>query len=187
MSDHNFAGAGGEVPKPAHRRRLAVYGLVLAALILAATGFAREASAGAVPSPAQVLHLYSETASLEFLSPTDQLLPGPPKNPVPGDQIEEWGNDYVGNHVHHAAQATASDHEICVFVSFKQPVRCYAQIAIGGSMIFGIGGLTRSLSEPFALTGGTGAFAGITGTGLAVSMSEAPTANTDLTITLHRR
>jgi hypothetical protein len=50
-----------------------------------------------------------------------------------------------------------------------------------------ISGLTSSLSEAFPLIGGTGAFAGTTGTGLAVSTSEAPTANADLAITLHRR
>jgi hypothetical protein len=48
-------------------------------------------------------------------------------------------------------------------------------------------GLTSSFSEAFPLIGGTGAFAGTTGTGLALSMSEAPTANADLAITLHRR
>jgi hypothetical protein len=66
----------------------------------------------------------------------------------------------------------------------KEPVRCYAQMAIGGSMIFGLAGLTRSPSEPFTVTGGTGAFAGATGTGLAVSLSDAPAANTDVTITM---
>jgi hypothetical protein len=139
----------------------------------------------------QVLHYFSKFESQVFLTAAGKPFNPSEKNPpVPGDSIEGTNLDYVGNHVHHASDWTASDHELCILDNKGDPV-CHAQVAIGGSMILAqadLGHVSASTStSTFQVTGGTGTFHGVTGTIVAVEIDPtSQTSNSDVTITLDR-
>ncbi len=143
------------------------------------------------PETQQVLHYFSKFESQVFLTATGKPFSPSEKNPpVPGDSIEGTNLDFVGDNGHHASNWTASDHELCVLGSNGNPV-CHAQVAIGGSMILAqanLGHVSASTStSTFQVTGGTGAFQGVTGTIVVVQLDpSAQTSNSDVTITLHR-
>ncbi|HXW78468.1 MAG TPA: hypothetical protein VEJ84_03165 [Acidimicrobiales bacterium] len=169
-------------------------GLLAASTVLITVGspFAG-ANASVVQSASQeVLHYFSKFESQIFLTAAGKPFNPSEKNPpVPGDSIEGTNLDYVGNHVHHAANWTASDHELCVLDNKGNPV-CHAQVAIGGSMILAeadLGHVTaNTTTSTFQVTGGTGTFQGVTGT--IVSTQTDPTSqtsNSDVTITLRRQ
>jgi hypothetical protein len=170
-------------------------GLLAASTALVAVALPSLAgSASAAPSPPralQILHFYSEFESQTFMTASGKLFnPSPKDPPVPGDIIDGTNLDYVGNHLHHAASWTASDHEWCV-LGTDLDVVCQAQVAIGGSMILAEGNLgkvTASTSTSrFEVTEGTGVFKGVTGTIVAVNIDPASqTSTSDVTITLHR-
>jgi hypothetical protein len=143
------------------------------------------------PSTQQVLHYFSKFESQVFLTASGKPFnPSEENPPVPGDTIEGTNLDYVGNHIHHAPNWTASDHELCVLDNKGNPV-CHAQVAIGGSMILAeadLGHVTANTAiSTFHVTGGTGTFQGVTGTIVAAQIDpSSQTSNSDVTITLRR-
>ncbi len=143
------------------------------------------------PSTQQVLHYFSVFESQVFLTATGKPFSPSEKNPpVPGDSIESTNLDYVGDNAHHAANWTASDHELCT-LDTKGDAVCHAQVAIGSSMILAqanLGHVSASTSaSTFQVTGGTGTFQGVTGTVVAVQLDpRSPTSNSEATITLQR-
>jgi hypothetical protein len=143
------------------------------------------------PSTQQVLHYFSKFESQVFLTASGKPFnPSEENPPVPGDTIEGTNLDYVGNHIHHAPNWTASDHELCVLDNKGNPV-CHAQVAIGGSMILAeadLGHVTAHTAiSTFHVTGGTGTFQGVTGTIVAAQIDpSSQTSNSDVTITLRR-
>jgi hypothetical protein len=143
------------------------------------------------PGTQQVLHYFSKFESQVFRTAAGKPFnPSEKDPPVPGDSIEGTNLDYVGNSVHHAANWTASDHELCTLDNKGDPV-CHAEIAIGGSMILAeadLGPVSASTTtSTFQVTGGTGAFQGVTGKVVAVQTDpSAQTSNSDVTITLQR-
>ena len=161
------------------------------ALITVGSPFATASASAAQGDSQQVLHYFSKFESQVFLTTTGKPFSPSEKNPpVPGDSIEGTNLDYVGNHLHHAANWTASDHELCVLDNKGNPV-CHAQVAIGGSMILAqadLGHVSASTAmSTFEVTGGTGAFEGVTGTIAVVELDpSAETSNSDVTITLQR-
>jgi hypothetical protein len=168
-------------------RRLAGTGaLALAALAAAAV----PALAGAAAKPAQrhggktiVLRLYSVTTSFVYTTAAGKVLPQPPAKPSPGDRLELTDVDYKGNHVHHAKRVSATDHTLCIFGADGGAPTCDGQAAIGGNELLlfhtpggGAGGDT-------VVSGGTGRYAGATGT---VAMTEiGDTNNSDIVVTVH--
>lgn len=103
-----------------------------AAVLLALAVLVPAASAKTV-----TLHYFSKQTSSTIVTPQGQPL-GPNARPRIGDISDDTGIDYVGNHKHHAKQATASDHLRCTIKSFTSgggTATCDGQIAIGGSML----------------------------------------------------
>jgi hypothetical protein len=168
-------------------RRLAGAGaLALAALAAAAV----PALAGGSAKPAQrhggktiVLRFYSVTTSFVYTTAAGKVLPQPPAKPSPGDRLELTDVDYKGNHAHHAKRWSVSDHTLCIFGSDGGAPTCDGQAAMGGNQLLlfhtpggGAGGDT-------VVSGGTGRFAGATG---SVAMSEiAGTNDSDIVLTVH--
>lgn len=167
--------------------------LVAAPIVLIAIGSPLAAASASVmqPNAVQFMHYFSKFESQAFLTAAGKSFAPSEKNPpVPGDYVESTDLDYVGNHVLHAPNWTASDHELCILDSKGDPV-CHAQVAIGGSMILAQGALPGGPNTPprltFEVTGGTGTFQGVTGTIVVVNITpSAQTSNSDVTITLHR-
>jgi hypothetical protein len=178
-----------------HRRAVFSFrrGLLVTATALATIGspFVEAHASVVQPDTQQVLHYFSKFESQVFLTTSGKPFSPSEKNqPVPGDSIEGTNLDYVGNHVHHATNWTASDHELCV-LDDKGNAVCHAEVAIGGSMILAqanLGHVSASTSaSTFQITGGTGIYQGVTGTIVAVQLDpSAQTSNSDATITLQR-
>ena len=106
---------------------------------------------------------------------------GQPSNAAPavGDRFSFASDDYVGNHKHHAKQATASDHVVCTVTSTSAGL-CDGVIAIGGAMILGDDFVLdfNSNTTTIKITGGTGRYRHAHGTIIAKDVGN----NTDLTI-----
>jgi hypothetical protein len=109
--------------------------------------------------------------------------------PVPGDVVEATDLDYVGNHKHHAANWTATDHLRCVIsavTSTSFQAVCDGQLAIRGSMLLAdhvVSTFTQKITS-VPINRGTGVYRGYHG--LATSTSIGHTNNSDFTITVHR-
>lgn len=150
-------------------------------------GLAGRGAAGAVSSSAssvQVLHFFSKSQTMTFSTAAGKRFsPSKAHPPAPGDEIESTDLDYVGTQLHHAARWTASDHLLCTVPAEGHPV-CDAQIAMGSSMILLRGLATPATTSTFVVTGGTGQFAGVTGSLVSVNLGDSP--NGDLTIRLRR-
>jgi hypothetical protein len=138
-------------------------------------------------SSVQVLHFFSKAETMRFSTPSGKpFSPSKANPPAAGDVIESTDLDYLGNHSQHASSWSASDQLLCIVPAKGDPV-CYAQIAIGGSMILLRGVATRTASTPFVVTGGTGRFKDVTGSLASVDLDpSSDSGNSDVTITLHR-
>jgi len=161
--------SAGRATRPTRRRRGLLAGAAtLAGAALAAGVGAGGAGASSHAGSTQVLRLFAKTASFAYITASGKDVQTLPKPSTPGDQIEETDLDYVGDHTQHAANWTDTDVERCIFLS-KASVPCYAEIAVGGSMILAVGTLGASPSgkTTFQVVGGTGAYAGATGTVVA--------------------
>jgi len=160
---------------------------VFLSLGIAASGGVASASASGGSSSVQVLHFFSRAETMTFSTAAGKpFSPSKADPPAAGDVIESTDLDYVGNHLRHAAKWTASDQLLCVVPAKGDPV-CYAQLAIGGSMIFLRGLATQDASPPFVVTGGTGAFKGVTGSLVSVNLDpSSDSSNSDSTLRLHR-
>ena len=169
-------------------------GRSMAAGVVAIVVMSLPISAGAAVSNSdsvRVLHFFSRFESNTFSTAAGKpFTPSKSNPPRPGDQIEGTDLDYVGNHAEHARTWTASDHELCIFDGQGNPV-CHAQVAIDGSMILAQTTLTNisasTTTSTFDITGGTGAFQGVTGTILVVNLTRSSeTSSSNVTITLRR-
>jgi len=164
--------------------------MAVASAVFVGAGLAGGSVAGAATrraSSVQVLHFFSEAQTMTFSTAAGKpFSPSKANPPAAGDEIESTDLDYVGNHLHHAAKWTVSDHLLCIFPAKGDPV-CHAQIAIGGSMILLRGLATRATSTPFVITGGTGQFNGATGSLVSVNIDpNSDSSDSDLTIKLRR-
>lgn len=166
------------------------WAVAVAVLVSVGVGLAGGGVGGAATSGAgavQVLRFFSETQTMRFWTAAGKpFSPSKSDQPTAGDVIESTDLDYVGNHLHHVATWTASDHLLCTLAAKGDPV-CDAQIAIGDSMILLHGLATPAVRSSFVVTGGTGRFKGVTGSLVAVNIDpNSPDSSSDLTITLHR-
>jgi hypothetical protein len=168
--------------------------LVAASAALIAIGsplLSADVSAAQPGTQQQILHYFSKFESQVFLTAAGKPFTPSEKNQVvPGDSIEGTDLDYVGNHLQHAPDWTASDHEVCVLDKGGNPV-CQGQIAIGGSMILvqaNLGHVSASTSQDtLQVTGGTGTFRGAVGAVVTVQIDPSSrTSDSDVTITLQR-
>lgn len=121
---------------------------------------------GVAPASAKTitLHYFSKQVYARISDPLGQKLP-PNSKPANGDRLTFASNDYAGNQKHHAKRPTASDRVDCTITSPTGGI-CDAEIAIGGSMIFGDNFPISftSNTQKVIITGGTGRFRGASGT-----------------------
>jgi hypothetical protein len=176
----------GRAKRPTRRRRAFLAGTATLAGVALAAGIGIGAGvAGAAPraGSTHVLRLFARTASFTYITAAGKDVKVLPKPVRLGDQIEETDLDYVGDYAHHAAKWTDTDVERCIFLS-KASVPCYVEIAVRGSMILAKGTLGESAPgiTTFRVVGGTGAYAGATGTAVA---KDTPGGDDDVVITVH--
>jgi hypothetical protein len=148
-----------------------------AASIAACATIAAVASAAAAKTV--TLHFFSKQVYARISDPNGKPLPSNSQLAV-GDRLSMASNDYVGNHKHHAKQATASDHVVCTLTSNSSAL-CDGTIAIGGSMILGddfVLDFTSNAPTTVNITGGTGSYRRARGTVVAKNVGN----NADLTI-----
>ena len=120
-------------------------------------------------STATTLHFFEKNLSSTFTDPSGHLIGNSNTPPPSGSAADSTAIGYVGNSAHHAKAPSASIHLACVVTTFPKAV-CFAQVAIGGSMLLANRFTVRLVSsndDPFAtvkLNGGTGRFAHARGT-----------------------
>jgi hypothetical protein len=159
---------------------IAIVGTVGIGLV---AGLPAVASVRATPPGTVILHFYERTESH-----TGYTAAGTPSTsePMAGDRFDSTNLDYVGNHSHHAKRWTASDHVYCSLIS-DTIAQCSGQFAIGGSMIYTDVFTLQLGPTPVVapIAGGSGAYAGMTGTLKSVDVGD--TGNGDVTLTLHKK
>jgi len=147
---------------------------------MAAGGLVLTAGGAGARSSTVTIHFFAKSQQASLTDANGQ----PSSAPAANDQYISTDLDYVGSHTRHAKNWTGSDHEFCVFPTASSAT-CFGQVAFGGSMIYADKfTLTQSSNGIIAITGGTGQFAGATGT---ISMKQVGTTNnSDVTIVLHK-
>ncbi|MBV8734211.1 MAG: hypothetical protein JO120_05460 [Solirubrobacterales bacterium] len=154
------------------RLRYAAASIVVCATIVAA-------GASAATAKTVTLHFFSKQVYSRISDASGHPL-RPSAAPAVGDRFSFASNDYVGNHKHHAKQATASDHIICTLTGGSTAL-CDGTIAIGGSMILGddfVFNFNSNAATTVTITGGTGSYRHAHGTVIAKPVGN----NTDVTI-----
>ena len=174
-------------PAPQRVRRHLGPTLVFAGCALGSTSLAlmlgnQVAGAARTATSTVVLHFYQVQTSLTFYNASNVVIQGYP--PV-GGHVREDDVDYVGNHAHHAKNFSVSDHLYCSVISAPANATCAFEFAVGGSLIYGddLHGNLASSSDTFPVTGGTGKYAGFTGTAVGTPIGKSN--NSDIVITLH--
>ncbi|MGZ6638582.1 MAG: hypothetical protein ACXVII_37705 [Solirubrobacteraceae bacterium] len=153
---------------------------------LVAAAVAAIASAAAIPaltgaqtssSKTQILRIFDKPVATTLTGPNGKVTNHPPyPQPKPGDILDVYSLDYVGNHLHHAADWTMSSHLRCTFGT-GQP-DCQSHIAIGGSLLIFNGS---------TLVGGTGRYHGATGRVLSTKEVPGVANASDVVARIHRR
>jgi hypothetical protein len=102
----------------------------------------------------QTFRIFDKPVALTLTRSNGEVIRQPPyPEAKPGDLLDVYSLEYVGNHLHHASQWTMSAHLHCVFVSGGEPT-CQSHIAIGGSML---------IFQGNKLVAGTGRYVNATG------------------------
>jgi len=162
--------------------RLLMAGCVAGPLGLAIATFAGDSSGAA--SSTLVLHYYQTQTLLKFLNTSNAVIQGYP--PLGGHVIED-DVDYVGDKSHHAKKWTVSDHLFCTVVTAPATANC-SYVFAGGSSIIYMDNLSENLAASttpaIPIDGGTGKFAGYSGSALITSIGN--TNNSNVVITLHK-
>jgi hypothetical protein len=115
-------------------------------------------------STATTLHFFDVNLSSTFTDPSGHLIGNSNTPPPTGSAADSTAIGYVGNSAHHAKAPTASIHLACVVTTAPKAV-CFAQVAIGGSMLLAnqfTVSLASSDDNPFStvrINGGIGKFA----------------------------
>jgi hypothetical protein len=144
------------------KRRAGVrIGVVLVGALCAVAILAGSASA------ATTMHFFEKDLSNTFTNPSGHPIGNVNTPPPSGSAIDITEIGYAGNSKHHATAPTASIHLACVVTTAPKAV-CFAQVAIGGSMLLA-NQFTVSLASgnPFStvkINDGIGKFAHAHGT-----------------------
>jgi hypothetical protein len=124
----------------------------VAAIPALASATSSHRSAQVSAAHTRTLHVYDAPEKVVLTGPNGKVITDPSTQPGPGDVLDVYSLEYVGNHSHHAAHSSMSAHLRCVFGK-GQPT-CESDIAIGGSLL---------VFDGNTLVGGTGPYAGATG------------------------
>jgi hypothetical protein len=140
-------------------------------------------TAASASAKTTTLHFFQKATSEKFLGSDGKPIapPSGSNGPAVGDKFVTTDDDYVGNHKHHAAKATASDHLACTFTDTQGHAICDGQIAIGGSMLLAED-VTVDLSDAstISVNAGTGVYKHAHGTTFSVSIGNSD--NSDFTV-----
>jgi hypothetical protein len=152
-------------------------GVVLVGALCAVAILAGSASA------ATTMHFFEKDLSNTFTDPSGHPIGNVNTPPPSGSAIDITELGYAGNSKHHATTPTASIHLACVVTTAPKAV-CFAQVAIGGSMLLA-NQFTVSLASgnPFStvkINDGIGKFAHAHGTAHSTSAGKN---TTNVTIT----
>ena len=150
-----------------------------AAASIAACATLGAVGASAAAAKTVTLHYFSKQVYSRISDASGHPL-APNSAPAVGDRISNASDDYAGNHVHHAKQATASDHIVCTLISNSSAL-CDGMTAIGSAMILGddfVISFASNAPTTVKITGGTGIYRHAHGTIVAKTVAN----NTDLTI-----
>jgi hypothetical protein len=160
-------------------------GIVPTAVALGITLAVTPIVAGAAGVHTTVLKYYSETLTIGVTSPAGKALPESAPF-APGDVFFATDNDYVGNHVHHAAHWRASDSLRCTVATVSKTATwatCQGEFAIASSLLISV--CRQNLASPsntsvYPITAGTGKFVGARGTVTVRSLGNSP--NSDIVV-----
>lgn len=138
-----------------YTRTAAALAVTLTAAAVAIPALSGANTTGAIT---QVMKFYDKPATLTLTDAKGHVISRPPyPQAKAGDVLDVYSLDYVGNHVHHAARWSASDHLRCTF-GHGAPV-CESNLAIGDSLLVFNGN---------KLVGATGRYQGATGRVLSI-------------------
>jgi hypothetical protein len=166
--------------RPHHVAGRRIAGCAVNALSLAGLALIG-APAGA--ASASALHLFQKAGAPVFTNATNQVLQG---YPTIGGHVTENDVDYLGTAKRHASHPTATDHLFCTVVTAPATADCYISFAVGTSLLY-VDDASIDLASSFGtitITGGTGKYAGYTGT--IVSTTVGKTTNANLVLTLDK-
>jgi hypothetical protein len=144
------------------------------AATLTATAISIPALSGAHPTAAtaHLIRFYGKSITITITAPSGHVTSRPPyPQAQAGDVLDVTPLDYAGNHVHHAARWSMSDHLRCTFG--RGALACESNVAVGGSLL---------VSNGDKLVGATGRYPGPAGR--VLSNKEVPTSSDDADVVL---
>jgi hypothetical protein len=139
------------------------------AVTLTVAAVAIPALSGAQPTgaTAHIIRFYGKSVTITLTDASGHVTSRPPyPQAQAGDVLDVYSLDYAGNHVHHAARWSMSDHLRCTF-GRGAPI-CESNVAVGGSLLVFNGN---------KLVGATGRYQGATGR--VLSNKEVPNSSDD--------
>ena len=110
--------------------------------------------AGQAAGKSQTLRIFDKPVSMTLTSADGTVARHAPfPEPKAGDVLDVYALDFVGNHRHHEAHASMSEHLRCTFGASGPPT-CESHVAVGGSLL---------IFKGDKLVAGTGRYQGATG------------------------
>ena len=156
-----------------HTRVLAAAAAVTA---IATAAIPTLSGAHARPANTQLLRIYDKPVMTTLTTTSGHVTSRPPyPQPKPGDTLDVYSLDYAGNHLHHAATWSMSDHLRCTF-GHGAPV-CESDLAVAGSLLVFNGN---------KLVGSTGHYQGATGRVLSNKQVSDTANDSDIVIQIKR-
>lgn len=122
-------------------------------LIAAAVAIPALSGAHTTSATAQIMKFYDKPVTITLTDASGHVTSRPPyPQAKAGDILDVYSLDYVGDHIHHAARWSMSNHLRCTF-GHGAPT-CTSNVAVGGSLLVFNGN---------KLVGATGHYQGATG------------------------
>ena len=134
-------------------------------------------SAGQATGKTETLRVFDKPVSMTLTHADGTVVRDEPvPEPKAGDVLDVYALDFVGNHRHHEAHASMSEHLRCTFGDAGPP-DCESHIAIGGSLLIFRGD---------KLVAGTGRYQGATGRVLSNKTIDEKSNTSDIVARIHR-
>ena len=157
-----------------HTRVLAAAVTVTA--IAAAVAIPSLSGAHAGAASTSLLRIYDQPVTTTLTTTSGQVASHPPyPRPKPGDVLDVYSLDYSGNHLHHAARWSMSNHLRCTF-GHGAPT-CESDLAVASSLL---------VFDGNKLVGGTGHYEGATGRVLSNKQVSDTANDSDIVIRIKR-
>jgi len=134
------------------------------------------------------LRYYQKADGNAFYTPDGKVVTDQNSPPQVGDYVVSTDLDYVGDHLHHATTAVATDHIVCLITTVTASGGtgdCDGEFAFGGSMFYADHQtitFADNANPVVRLTGGTGKLQGVSGSIKSTSVGN--TDDSDIVVTL---